>query len=141
MRDLTIIMDHTRGRPANLLEAIAARGVTVHAGCLFSRIDERVAHVAVDDGDVAAVQAAATETGCVLADAAPVRLRASRVRGWRRCHGPADRRRRRDRHRRLLRRERRRGDEHHRPRPGDKTLRRKLSVPFRRHRGKLMRPV
>ena len=68
MRDLTIIMDHTRGRPANLLEAIAARGVTVQAGCLFSRIDERVAHVAVDDGEVAAVRAAATETGCVLAD-------------------------------------------------------------------------
>ncbi len=61
-------MDHTRGRPANLLEAIAARGVTIRAGCLFSRLDERVAHVAVDDGDVSAVAEAATETGCVLAD-------------------------------------------------------------------------
>lgn len=68
MRDLTIIMDHTRGRPADLLEAIDRRGVVVQAGCLFSRLEERVAHVAVDDGSVAAVREATIETGCILVD-------------------------------------------------------------------------
>ncbi len=68
MIDLTILMDTVLGRPADMLEAAAARGVDVTAGCLFPRLGGRVAHVAVKPEEVAVVQEVVAEHGGAVAD-------------------------------------------------------------------------
>ncbi|HEX6946550.1 MAG TPA: hypothetical protein VF246_04290 [Acidimicrobiia bacterium] len=68
MRDITILMDTTQGRPARLLEALFGRGVNVDAGCLFPRTESRVMHIAVEDEDVEKVHEVAAELGVAVAD-------------------------------------------------------------------------
>lgn len=68
MIDLTILMDTTLGRPADILEAIAAEGIEIAAGCLFPRLGGRVAHVGVEAKDVAAVSRVAAAHGATVAD-------------------------------------------------------------------------
>ncbi len=68
MRDITILMDTTQGRPARFLEALFGRGVNVDAGCLFARTEGRVMHVAVEDHEVPVVHEVAVEQGATVAD-------------------------------------------------------------------------
>lgn len=68
MRDVTILMDTTQGKPAHLLTDLAEAGVRVHAGCLFPRIEGRVAHIAVADEDVEQVTRAAAKLGATVGD-------------------------------------------------------------------------
>lgn len=68
MRDLTILMDTTQGRPARLLADLADAGIRVYAGCLFPRLEGRVAHVAVDDEDVDGAREVVTGLGATLGD-------------------------------------------------------------------------
>ncbi len=68
MRDITIAMGTRHGVPAALLEALAARGVQVVAGCLFPRIEGRVAHVAVPDDQVETAREVVVEQGAAVLD-------------------------------------------------------------------------
>lgn len=68
MRDLTILMDTTQGKPAKLLTDLAEAGVNVYAGCLFPRLEGRVAHIAVADEDVDRVKSAALGLGATVGD-------------------------------------------------------------------------
>lgn len=68
MIDLTILMDTTLGRPADILDAVAAEGIPLAAGCLFPRLGGRVAHVAVEPKDVATVTRIVAEHGATVAD-------------------------------------------------------------------------
>lgn len=67
-----MVMDTTVGRPADILEGLALRGVRVEAGCLFPRTEGRVAHLTVDDADEDAVRAVALEHGALVLDAREV---------------------------------------------------------------------
>jgi len=66
--DVTILMDTKVGRPADMLEAAAAEGVEIKAGCLFPRVEGRVAHVAVRSGDVEILRRAVAAHGGTVAD-------------------------------------------------------------------------
>jgi hypothetical protein len=68
MIDLTILMDTTVGRPADILEAAAREGVDIAAGCLFPRLGGRVAHVAVRSEDVPTLHRVVAEHGGTIAD-------------------------------------------------------------------------
>ncbi len=68
MRDITILMDTTQGRPARLLTDLAAAGVRIDAGCLFPRVEGRVAHMTVEDDQVDVVRSVAAELGATVAD-------------------------------------------------------------------------
>lgn len=68
MRDLTILMDMQLGRPADILSEAADQGIPVIAGCIFPRLGGRVAHFAVREQDVAAVNAIVLSHGGVVAD-------------------------------------------------------------------------
>lgn len=68
MRDLTILLDLTVGRVADIAEAIVSAGVDLPAGCLFQRTEGRVAHIAVADDAVATVREIASRFGATLAD-------------------------------------------------------------------------
>jgi hypothetical protein len=68
MIDLTILMDTQLGRPADMLEAAAKEGVDIIAACIFPRLGGRVAHLAVDASDVAAVRRVVGNHGGVVAD-------------------------------------------------------------------------
>jgi len=68
MRDLTILLDMTVGRVADITEAIVGAGVNLSAGCLFQRTEGRVGHIAVADEDVAAVVDIVARHGSTVAD-------------------------------------------------------------------------
>jgi hypothetical protein len=68
MRDLTIVMDTTLGRPADILEGLAAVGVRVVAGCLFPRLEGRVAHITVPDEQAELVHKVVAEHGASVLD-------------------------------------------------------------------------
>lgn len=68
MKDLTILMDTTLGRPADILERLEVEGVEVRAGCLFPRLEGRVAHVAVSPDHVESVRRVVAELGATVAD-------------------------------------------------------------------------
>ena len=68
MIDVTILMDTKVGRPADMLEAAAAEGVEIQAGCLFPRVEGRVAHVAVRPEDVETLRRVVAEHGGTVAD-------------------------------------------------------------------------
>lgn len=68
MKDLTILMDLVVGRPTAMLEGLAAQGVTVVAACLFPRLGGRVAHLAVEDEDMAGAVAIVERHGGVVVD-------------------------------------------------------------------------
>lgn len=68
MRDITILMDTTQGKPARLFEELAGRGIAVDAGCLFPRTEGRVVHLAVEDAQVETARAVAAEQGAALVD-------------------------------------------------------------------------
>jgi hypothetical protein len=68
MIDLTILMDTQLGRPADMLEAAEKGGVDIIAACIFPRLGGRVAHLAVDASDVAAVRRVVGNHGGVVAD-------------------------------------------------------------------------
>lgn len=68
MRDVTILMDTTQGRPARLLTDLAAAGVRIDAGCLFPRVEGRVAHITVEDDQVEVVRSVAADLGATVAD-------------------------------------------------------------------------
>ncbi len=68
MKDLTIAMGTKHGLPAELLEALAARGVEVVAGCLFPRIEGRVAHIAIAADQVEAATDVVVAKGAAVLD-------------------------------------------------------------------------
>lgn len=68
MRDVTILMGSQQGLPAEMLAALAEAGVRVDAGCLFPRVEGRVAHVAVEDDQMDVVRAVAGRHGVTVAD-------------------------------------------------------------------------
>ena len=68
MKDLTIAMGTRHGLPAELLEALSARGVEVAAGCLFPRIEGRVAHIAVPADQVDAATDVVVAKGAAVLD-------------------------------------------------------------------------
>ena len=68
MKDLTIALGTRHGLPAELLEALAARGVDVVGGCLFPRIEGRVAHVAIPDDQVDAATDVVVAKGAAVLD-------------------------------------------------------------------------
>lgn len=68
MRDVTILMDTTQGKPARILNGLADKGVTLDAGCLFPRTEGRVMHVAVEDEEVETVRTVASRLGVSVAD-------------------------------------------------------------------------
>jgi hypothetical protein len=53
MKDLTILLDATPGGVLDVLAALTEVGVNVQAGCLFSRTEGPVMHLAVEDDAVA----------------------------------------------------------------------------------------
>lgn len=68
MIDLTILMDTTLGRPADILEAASAEGIQLAAGCLFPRLGGRVAHVAIRPEDVETAHRVVAAHGGTVAD-------------------------------------------------------------------------
>lgn len=72
VKDVVMVMDTTVGRPAAILEGLAARGVTMVAACLFPRLEGRVAHVTVNDEDVETVREVASDKGALVLDAREV---------------------------------------------------------------------
>lgn len=68
MRDITILMDTTQGRPARLLADLTEAGVRIEAGCLFPRLEGRVAHLTVGDDQVETARTVAAALGATLAD-------------------------------------------------------------------------
>jgi hypothetical protein len=53
MKDLTILLDTTPGGVLDVLAALAEGDVNVQAGCLFSRTEGPVMHLAVEDDEMA----------------------------------------------------------------------------------------
>lgn len=68
MRDITILMDTTQGKPARLLQELASRGVDIDAGCLFPRTEGRVMHLAIEDRAVETTRAVAADHGVAVVD-------------------------------------------------------------------------
>ncbi|GEM_PF-1157893 len=68
MRDITIAMGTKHGVPAALLAALSERGVEVVAGCLFPRIEGRVAHITVSDDQVDLATEVVVDQGAAVLD-------------------------------------------------------------------------
>ena len=68
MKDLTILMDTKQGRPAQMLAGLVEQGVRIAGACLFPRLEGRVAHIAVEEDDVATVRLIVADHGGTVAD-------------------------------------------------------------------------